>query len=194
MKIGLFGGSFDPPHLAHQALVTTVLTKGLFDQIWYVPVVIHQPAFASLKADMSRLADRLAMLELIHQPRTRIERYEIDSEQPSYTHRTLRVLASQHPQHTYSFIMGSDQLSKLHLWRCDQDRQCFPQAASEFAYYVYPRVGYLVNLPYPNLRLIEGVAPLALSSTQIRDLVKQGRSITGLVDPGVEQYIQQQKK
>jgi nicotinate-nucleotide adenylyltransferase len=187
MQIGVFGGTFDPPHVAHITLVKTVIERGLFDQVWYLPVAIHQSQFA--KQGMSSMADRLALLGLVQTEQTRIERYEIESEQPSHTHSTLRRLRRRHPEHTFSFIMGSDQLPKLHLWNCEQDTTCFPLAADEFNYYVYPRAGFDGQLPYPNLKIIANVEPMALSSTEVRQKVAQGRSITGLVTPEVEAYI-----
>lgn len=191
MQIGLFGGTFDPPHRAHTALVATILDRGLFDQVWYLPVAIHQQTFA--KTMMSSVADRVGMLELIQTPQTRIERFEIDSQQPSHTHSTLRALQHQYPQHTFSFVMGSDQLAKLHLWNCQHDQQCFPQAADEFSYYVYPRKDYPLDLPYPNLQVITDVEPMALSSTEVRKAVQAGRSIDHLVESEIATYIAQHK-
>lgn len=187
MQIGLFGGTFDPPHLAHTRLVETVIAQGLFDQVWYLPVAIHQTQFA--KVGMSSVEDRLALLELVQTADTRIEKYEVESHQPSHTHSTLRRLRRRHPNHTFSFIMGSDQLAKLNLWNCDQDEHCFPAAADEFNYYVYPRAGFDSRLPYDNLKLITGVEPMALSSTEIRHKVVLGEPITDLVSPAVAAYI-----
>lgn len=191
MQIGLFGGTFDPPHRAHSKLVATVLKQGLFDQVWYLPVAIHQQTFA--KSTMSSVADRVAMLELIQNSQTRIERFEIDSQQPSHTHTTLRALQKQYSDHTFNFVMGSDQLAKLHLWNCEVDKQCFPQAADEFKYYVYPRKNYPLTLPYANLHIITDVEPMAISSTEVREAVQNGQPIDHLVEPSVAEYIKQHK-
>lgn len=188
MQIALFGGTFDPPHSGHTTLVKEVLDRGLFDQVWYVPVGQHQLEFT--KTHMNATGHRLAMLELVQIDRTRIETFEIDSHQASHTHTTLRALSQRYPEHTFSFLMGSDQLPKLHLWNCDQDTTCFPQAADEFAYYVYPRAGFPLDLPFTNLRLVEGVTPMAVASTTIRGHVATGQSIQGLVSPAVAEYIE----
>ena len=187
MKIALFGGSFDPPHSAHTSMVQILLDRGQFDQIWYVPVGEHQPAFFK---NMSRAADRLKMLEMIQTEQTRIERCEVESGQVSHTHQTIRHLSQKYPAHRFSFLMGSDQLKSLSLWNCQVDRQCFPQMASEFEFYVYPRQGYELKLPYSNLKLIKEVQPMATSSTQIRVMVAKGQSISHLVDPRIAKYIE----
>lgn len=187
MQIGLFGGTFDPPHLAHTKLVEAVIAQEIFDQVWYLPVAIHQTQFAKL--GMSSIEHRLALLELVQTEQTRIEIFEIESQQPSHTHSTLRRLRRRHPSHTFSFIMGSDQLAKLDLWNCDEDAHCFPAAADEFDYYVYPRLGFNDPLPYPNLKMITGVEPIGLSSTEIRQKVAAGQPITDLVSPAVARYI-----
>lgn len=187
MKIALFGGTFDPPHLAHTQMVKTLLDQGRFDQIWFVPVAKHQEQFAK---EMSSVEDRVAMLKIVKLPGTKIETCEIEENRTSHTHTDLKQLNHQHPQHHFSWLMGSDQLVNLHLWNCDQDRQCFPRMADEFDFYVYPRVDFDLELPFDNLKLITDVEPMAVSSTEIRDKVKKGESITGLVDPKIEAYIQ----
>jgi nicotinate-nucleotide adenylyltransferase len=189
MQIGLFGGTFDPPHRAHTTLVETFIANGLFDQVWYLPVAIHQTQFN--KQHMSSVRDRLAMLKLVQTNQTRIETYEIDSHKPSHTHSTLRALQQHYPQHTFSFVMGADQLPKLHLWNCDQDEHCFPEAADEFKYYIYPRLGFNNELPYANLHLITGVEPMAYSSTDVRYKVSHNQPIADLVNDNVYEYIQQ---
>ncbi len=81
-KIGILGGSFDPPHLGHQALVSAVLQQRLFDEVWYLPAAVHDPQFA--KPGMVQADDRKAMLELAvseHQgwgEAVRLETIELD--------------------------------------------------------------------------------------------------------------------
>jgi nicotinate-nucleotide adenylyltransferase len=188
MKIALFGGTFDPPHLAHTKLVDAVLEQGLFDQVWYVPVAIHQQQF--IKDSMLDVQHRLAMLDLVLVENTRVEKFEINSNQPSHTHTTLRALQEKFPEHQFCFLMGSDQLQKLELWNCEQDVACFPRAADEFEYYIYPRAGYPLDLPFSNLKIIEEVEPIDLSSTDIREMLAAGKSIENVVATAVYEYIQ----
>jgi len=186
MHIGVFGGTFDPPHIAHSILVNEVLQKNIFDQVWYLPVKIHQSIFAK---DSLAIDHRLKMLSFIQTDQTRVELFEVDSNQESHTHSTLRALQKKHPNHTFSFLMGADQLPKLHLWNCEQDRQCFPEAADEFKYYIYPRKGYSLDCPYSNFKIIKQVTPMGVSSSEVRAKLADNVSVADLLQPQVLQYI-----
>ena len=194
-SIGILGGSFDPPHKGHQALVSAVLEQKLFDEVWYLPAAVHDPQFD--KPQMLSAEHRLAMLALVvtdHKQRgevVRIESHEIDQKKEGFTHRTLRELAAKHPQHKLSFIIGSDQLAKLHLWGCDLEAACFPKVFAEFDWYVYPRGGSpITKLPFDQLKVIAGVEPMEISSTEARRRVALGALVVGLVHLQVEEYIQ----
>lgn len=194
MHIGIFGGTFDPPHLGHSAVVSECLRQRIFDEVWYLPAVVHDPQFA--KPNMSLAQHRLAMLQLVQETHTqagekvRVETIEIDENLPGLTHRTLRTLAAKYPEHRLSFILGSDQLAKLHLWGCDLEKACFPAVFAEFEWYVYPRGGVPIGvLPFEQLKEITGVEPLEVSSTKVREQVSAGKLLAGLVDPKVEKYV-----
>lgn len=188
MHIILFGGTFDPPHLAHSQMVQQILNQHVSDQVWYVPVGSqHTKNFTDKK--MTAIEHRLAMLRLILIPQTKVETFEVSSGKPSYTSLTLRSLRTQHPEHTFSWLIGSDQLAKLHLWIQEDGSPTFPGILEEFDFYVYPRAGYPMALPHPQLKEIEGVTPMPDSSTEIRRRIKVGESITGLIDSRVEEYI-----
>ncbi len=196
MKIGIFGGTFDPPHLGHQKVVSEVLRQQLFDEVWYLPVAVHDPQFE--KPWMSGARHRLAMLDLVakwHQEqgeRVRIQTLELDENLEGFTHRTLRELARRHPEHTFGFIMGSDQLAKLHLWGCDEEEQCFPAALDEFEWYVYPRGGAPIErLPFEKLQVVQNVPVIEESSTAIRLQIRKQEPTTHLL-PSVFHYIAQQ--
>jgi len=194
MHIGIFGGTFDPPHLGHSAVVSECLRQKLFDAVWYLPAVVHDPQFS--KPWMSSSKHRLAMLELVvaeHQARgeaVRVETLEIDEKMPGLTHATLRELAQRHPEHSFSFIIGSDQLAKLHLWGCDIETACFPGIFAEFDWYVYPRGGApIIQLPFAELKTIAGVEPVEIGSTDIRERVKKYLSLENFVTQVVAEYV-----
>lgn len=184
----LFGGSFDPIHLDHTKMVENVLAQGLASEVWYVPVRQHSKNFDKLK-NMSSVEDRIVMLELVLTPQTRIELYEVESGKPSTTYDTLVALSALYPDKKFSWLIGSDQLPKLHLWLKADGTPSFPDVLQKFDFYVYPRVGYPLDLPYEELNVIENVEPLNDSSTEIRSRVADGESISGLVDKRVEEYI-----
>lgn len=185
MQIGLFGGSFDPPHKGHQQVVAEVLALGLFDEVWYVPVGNHD-----FGKQMAPAEHRVAMLKLIQQPGSLVEDFEIKHTGTSYTHTTLSHLHQLHPEHTFAWIIGTDQLPTLHKWGCDQEPACFPQLVTSFPFYVYPRAGYDMELSFAGLIPLSHVTEVAISSTEIRQRLADGHSIAGLVDPAVAAYIQ----
>lgn len=184
MRVALFGGSFDPPHLGHQQVVQAVIDQHLFDQVWYVPVGNHD-----FGKQLALAADRVAMLELIAQPHTRIETYELEHPGTSYTHQTITALQETYPEHEFSWIIGSDQLASLYKWGCALETACFPDLLEQTLFYVYPRTGYAMELPYSQLKPLTQVDQTGISSTEIRARTKAGQSIAGLVDPQVAQYI-----
>jgi nicotinate-nucleotide adenylyltransferase len=141
---------------------------------------------------MANDTHRLAMLGLDPLPQgSRLELCEIQRNAMSYTHQTLLLLAHQHPEHTFIFLIGSDNLAQFHTWDCAVHPVCPPFMLKEFPFYVYPRGGY------PMSPLMEGMVPLTnlpemtISSTEIRERARQGRSLAGLVTPKVAQYIEQ---
>lgn len=189
MQIGLFGGSFDPPHLGHQKVVAEVLAlsqanQPLFEQVWYIPVGNHD-----FGKQLAPAEHRIAMLNLILQPDSRIETWEINQPGTSYTHSTLLEMQSQYPEHSFSWIIGSDQLPSLYKWGCDQEGACFPELLRAFPFYVYPRAGYSMDLPYPELKPLHDVTEVKISSTEIRERIKDKQDISDLVAPQVAAYI-----
>lgn len=183
MNISLFGGAFDPPHNGHTQVTHALLAENIADEVWYLPVKNHH-----FGKKMSDINHRLAMLQLIvNHPRIRIELYETRQEGINYTYQTMKALASENPQHNFSFVIGSDNLGGYHRWL-----EKHPQLL-EFPFYVYPREGFSFEPLYPNMTALKGFQTVKVSSTEIRDRVQKGQSITGLVDPKVEQYIIEQK-
>ncbi len=186
MNIILFGGSFDPPHKAHQHITKTILDQNIFDEVWYLPVHIHD-------FDKSPVSPqhRLAMLRQILIDNTKIETYEIDRGGVSYTHDTLLALSKKNPQHTFSFLIGSDNLEKFHLWGCSRHNSCYTTMLRDFPFYVYPRRGYPFSPLYKGMIPLQDFDQVEVSSTEIRDRVKQKKPISHLVDKRVEEYIKE---
>lgn len=179
MKITLFGGAFDPPHNGHLQISRELLRQQLADEVWFLPVKYH--AF-----DKQMLSDqaRLAMLSLIIEPHTRVEIFELTQNSVNFTYHTLKILSQRYPEHTFSFVIGSDNLGLFHQW----DK--FENLVEEFTFFVYPRKGYPLQPLQKNMILLEGVTEVDVSSTQVRERLQSGESISDLVPAKVEQYIQ----
>jgi nicotinate-nucleotide adenylyltransferase len=183
MHVALFGGGFDPPHIGHQYITRVLLERKIADQVWYVPVKHH--AFGK---QVSADEHRLAMLQLIipsQESRVRIESYELQKEGISYTYETLTHLSQAYPENRFSFVIGSDNLATFDKWL-----DIHPQLLN-FPFYVYPRQGFAMQPMFQGMKAIENVPEVGVSSTQIRDKIKRGEAVTGLVDPQVERYIKE---
>jgi nicotinate-nucleotide adenylyltransferase len=179
MKIALFGGAFDPPHLGHQQITALLLKENIVDEVWYVPVRQH-PFSKQLQTTDEH---RLAMLRLIQQPGTRTETYELENDEVSLSYITLRTLSNRHPEHTFSWVIGSDNLKDFHKW------DFYTQMLQEFTFYVYPRAGYAFEPLYEGMVSLREMPEVAVSSTEVRAHIKAGQSIDSLVDARVAAYI-----
>src|SRR5215831_15637256 len=114
MRVALFGGSFNPPHVAHQLVGLYVLETAAVDELWFVPAFEH--AFGK---PLAAFDDRLAMCELAAAalgPRARVSDVERNIGGRSLTLRTVRRLAELHPDHAFSLVIGSDLAGDVASW------------------------------------------------------------------------------
>ncbi len=183
-KIGLFGGLFDPPHIAHLILAQSVLEEFRLDSILFIPA-FNPPH----KKKYSSWTVRLHMLNLAIKDnrRFRISAVESRLKGKTYTIDVIKALKKEIPGQL-TLIIGSDQWVDIRSWKTPEEIKQYCRVI------VIPRPGYRIrrnrsardNLQVSNTPAIE------LSSTMIRDLARQGRSIRYLVPTAVEKYIQKQ--
>jgi nicotinate-nucleotide adenylyltransferase len=193
MRIMLFGGSFNPPHLGHQQMAETVLKEKLADQLWYLPVGKHDFAKQVVSAQQ-----RLEMLELIlpkiGEPffgQIKIEDCEIRYFATSYTATTLDYLSARYPEHQFSFLMGSDNLTEFHLW-FDQKGRDYHYLLDNYPVFVYPRVNYPLKPLYEGMIPLSSLEAVAVSSTQVRKALSSRDKKTDLkqlLDERIINYI-----
>lgn len=114
-RVGLLGGSFNPPHICHVLLSEYILETTDVEEVWWVPV--HRHAFDK-DADLAAWEDRLAMCEAVaaDRPRIHVEAIEARLSPPSYTIHTVTALRNDHPEVRFVWIAGSDLLVELHRW------------------------------------------------------------------------------
>ena len=183
MKIGLYFGSFNPVHIGHCIIASHFVQNTDLDRVWMV--VSPQNPFketASLLNEYHRL--HLVKLATEHDPRVKASDIEFHLPRPSYTVDTLTYLKEKHPEHLFSILLGSDGLQNLHKWK---------NAAvlvKDHDIYVYRRPGFeIVNTL--NARMHSTEAPLLeISSTHIREMIKQGKSVRYLVPDKVLEEIE----
>jgi nicotinate-nucleotide adenylyltransferase len=185
MKIGIYGGSFDPVHLGHLLVARTAVEELGLDRIFFIPA-----AQSPFKQDFQHApaADRLRWLRLALAGRTECELddQEIRRGGVSFSIDTLREYARRFPQAELCYLIGADNAAKLDKWR-------EPAELARLAeFIVVPRPGgEAVQFPAPfRGRTLAGF-PLAVSSSQIRARVKAGRPIDLLVPPAVAEAIGQ---
>jgi nicotinate-nucleotide adenylyltransferase len=194
MRLGIFGGSFDPVHLGHLALATCCQRQATLDQVWFTPTAV-QP----LKQDGPGATheDRVAMLQLAltRQPKWQLCQLELERGGVSFTVDTLRTISAQCPTAELYLLMGADTLRWLPSWKS-------PEAVCQLATpLVVHRAGeqapdFSILAPWvtsQRAREIERqqieMPAMQISSSQIRLQVAQGGSLEELVPAEVGQYI-----
>ena len=185
-RIGLFGGSFDPPHIAHQALARTALEVLRLDELRWVPA--GRPWQKDRR--MTPVGHREAMVRLAidSEPGFVLERCEIERPGPSYTLDTLRELQAAQPGAKWFLVIGGDQYAGLHTWRD------WPELLERVVLAVANRPGPMPPVDLQVQAVAHRVVPLPMmdiSSTAIRQRVAAGAPIDEIVPPAVARYIEQ---
>ncbi len=178
MNIALFGGVFNPPHIGHLLIAQQVLDFAGVDEVWFMPNYGQQPP----KEGVALVEHRLAMTKLLELPKTRVSTLEIDHRLDG---NTINLLPHLPKEHTYTFIIGSDQLPAFVQW----DR--WEELVETMEFLVFPRLGHPVSPLVKNMNVLghELLITTDISSTKIRSRVAAGLSIDGFVSPQVAAYI-----
>lgn len=176
MKIGLYFGSFNPIHIGHLIIASHIVENTDLKKIWFV-VSPQNP----LKQANSLLNEynRLHLVQTAIEADTRFKASDVEFKlpKPSYTIDTLTYLSEKYPTHQFTVIMGSDSYCNLHRWKN------YEQLVKNYSIIVYNRPGFEVKENIYNATVLN--APmLDISSTTIREQIKNGKSIEYLVsDP-----------
>lgn len=186
MKIGIFGGSFNPLHKGHIALADWIIAQGYVEELWLM-ISPQNPLKqeASLLDEQSRYA--LAQASLEGHKGVRACNFEFSLPRPSYTWDTLQALEKAYPQHRFSLIIGADNWTIFPRWAHHDE------ILARYPLLIYPRPGYNVTkLPSSVTYLSE--APLfPVSSTEIRELLSKGLPTNDYLTETTKQLIKQNK-
>ena len=205
MRIALFGGSFDPPHIGHQLACLYVLSTHAIDEVWMLPCAQHP--FAK---QMAPFQHRAAMCSRAAADLGRVRVCTIEGELPgpSYTLHTVRALSERHPEHEFCLVIGADLLPERERWHGAAElfervrfivlgRSQHESAASHRPHHAKsanePPHIEAGELPRPrDIRHAEAVDLPPISSTAVRAALAAGGAPTGWLSQSVLSYIQEQ--
>ena len=181
MRIGVFGGSFDPVHIGHLIVAEHAADALTLDRVHFIPTRA-QPLKPGGHA--APLDDRVKMLRLATggNPRFLLDLREARREGPSYTVDTLQELRSEFPDDWLCLLIGSDAAREFAGWRDG------PRIAALAEVIALSRSGTTGASQTGVARTLQ-VPRIDVSATQVRDTVRRGGSIRYLVPPGVADYI-----
>jgi len=185
MKIGLYFGTFNPIHVGHLTIANHIVEFSDLDQVWFV-VTPRSP----FKKKQTLLDDyqRLQMVFLATEGYSKLKSSDIEFKlpQPNYTINTLVHIEEKYPEHQFNLIMGEDNLNSFHKWKN------YETILENYNLYVYPRISKTKTeallKTHKKVHYID--APIMeISSTFIRNSIKEGKNIRPLLPEYVWQYL-----
>ncbi|PWA12505.1 nicotinic acid mononucleotide adenylyltransferase [Pueribacillus theae] len=185
-KIGLLGGTFDPPHYGHLLIANEVLEQCDLDEIWFVPASIP-PHKQNEKISASK--HRLAMLKMAikNHPRFRLCAIEIEREGPSYTYETLERLVHQYEETQFFFIIGADMVQDLPNWKN------IDHLLKLTTFIGVNRKGHPMESPYKEQIQFVEVPLFEVSSTFLRKRFREKDTTCYYLPKNVRHYIEENK-
>ena len=186
MNIGLYFGTFNPIHVGHMAIANHMVEFSNLDEVWFV-VTPHSPfkKKSSLLDDNHRY--QLAQIAVENYPKLKVSNIEFKLPQPNYTVNTLAHIADKYPEYNFNLIMGEDNLKSFHKWKN------YKVILEHHCIYVYPRIYDHRTTEtqfneHPKVHTVN--APIMeISSTFIRNAIKEEKNVRALLPCNVWQYI-----
>ena len=186
-EIAIFGGTFDPPTLAHEAIVAAIMNQHAIDEVWMLP--------SGTRSDKPYMTDddtRLAMLSLVRQTRfdgstqLRVAEDELKLPRPTKTHATVEALKNSYSHARFWFVFGADSYHSMHTWERGYELK------HSLGMLIIPRAGFMVPLQRDNIMHLEvpEAVPLNLSSTAVRMAISDGRPYEDMVSPEIAAFIE----
>lgn len=184
-NIGLYFGTFNPIHIGHLIIANHMVENSDLDEIWMV-VTPHNPF-----KKKSSLLDNHHRFEMVYKATEDYDKIspsdiEFKLPQPNYTVHTLAHISEKYPSYNFNLIMGEDNLKSLHKWKN------YETILEHHNVYVYPRISEgVVETHFDNHPKIHRVnAPIVeISSTMVRNAIKEGKNIKPLLSSSVWKYI-----
>ncbi len=186
MDVGLFGGSFNPPHVAHLVVAEVACDQFGFDEVWWIPNAT--PPHKS-PGDLADVDHRLEMTRraVADNPSFRLCDIEVERAGVSYTVDTVQALQERHPNTDFGLLIGSDSLHHFGEWHRPEE------IAERVPLVVYKRPGVIDTVPesrFANHVRFVAAPVMEVSGTEIRSRCRAGRSIRYLVPEAIRTYIE----
>jgi nicotinate-nucleotide adenylyltransferase len=183
VRLGVFGGAFDPPHLGHLVAASEVAAALALDRVVWIPAARH-PFKRGRVGAPPRLRLEMVRAAVAGDPRFAADGMELEREGPSYTVDTLRALHARHPGAELFFVTGADNLRELHLWH--EPDEVVRLARLVVAWRGGEGVPADARYPAQAVRITR----IDLSSTEVRRRVGAGETIRYLVPDAVAALIE----
>ena len=175
MKVGLYGGSFNPIHNGHIALAEAFLRQAELDEVWFM-VSPQNPLKANARLLDDKIRFKMVQKVLKHKRNLIACDYEFHLPKPSYTWDTLQRLSNDFPQHQFTLLIGSDNWTAFDRWYHHED------ILQNYKIVIYPRLGDEIDKnELPNSVSLLNAEFINISSTEIRERIANGKSIDHLV-------------
>lgn len=185
MRIGIYGGSFNPIHKGHTQLAAFIVAQGLVDELWLLVSPLN-PLKSGEVSNIAEYEHRLKMAELATEgiEGVNVSDFERHLPLPSYTINTLGELQKAYPEHEFVLVIGADNWEQFPRWYHADE------IIEKYHILIYRRPGCEIDettLP-ASVQVVD--TPLYdVSSTQIRESVKKGRMMRRWLDEKVARYI-----
>lgn len=193
MRIGLFGGTFDPIHIGHMIIMENVINFMNLDKIYILP---NSNPPHKLKNEKTNISLRLKMIEksIKNNPKLIIDDYDFKDNKIHYTYKTINHFKTTYPNDEFFFIMGEDSFLDIEKWKnyqeiLDENLIIFKRTSGKNSL-LLSKINEIKKYN-KNIYLIDNLA-LDISSTLIRNLVKNNKSIRYLVDDDVIKIIEEE--
>ncbi len=190
MRIGVFGGTFDPPHVGHVVVAEDARTRLDLDRVLFVPA--HVSPFKVGETGITDPELRLRMTKAAVRGRARlsVDRIELDRDPPSFTVDTLRALRTRMPDAEFHLLLGADQWASFGRWKDVGEIGALAEIVvmardGRDPSDVDPGFAPGMHVPWRSV----DVRRIDVSSTEIRERVRAGASIDDLVPPAVVDII-----